>query len=62
MYQILVTGETAPIDAHESDLKRVRNVKKIKTISFLVGDQEFSFTPPSTAGLRCQCQDDRWVH
>ena len=30
MYQILITGETAPIYAHESDLKRVRNVKKNK--------------------------------
>ncbi len=28
MYQILITGEVAPIYAHESDLKRIRNVKK----------------------------------
>ncbi len=30
IYQILITGETIPIYAHESDLKRVRNVKKNK--------------------------------
>jgi hypothetical protein len=28
IYQILITGEVAPIYAHESDLKRIKNVKK----------------------------------
>ena len=28
VYQILITGEVAPIYAYESDLKRIRNVKK----------------------------------
>jgi hypothetical protein len=37
MYQILITGETAPIYAHESDLKRVRNVKKNKDDLFSRG-------------------------
>ena len=37
IYQILITGETAPIYAHESDLKRVRNVKKNKNNIFSGG-------------------------